>query len=319
MVVPKVSIGLPVYNGGRYLRSALESILRQDFCDFELIISDNASTDATRDICCEYSAKDSRIRYYRNEVNIGASGNFARVFELARGEYFKWAAHDDVCRPHFLSRCIETFSGAPDAVVLVAPMIELIDSEGLPSAVVLPFERLDTRALSPRSRFRHVLSNVKWAPAAYGLFRCAALKKTRLIGPYFGSDFVLVAEIALLGEIWEIPDVLIQRRFHAEISTTANRRNRDLLYWFDPARKRGWDLVSPRLRILLEYIRSVLRAPISRTQRLSCMVVVLETWSLRESARGLAAARNALAIRTRIRRLIRRVSGAPALRRRASK
>src|SRR5262245_20686564 len=130
MVVPRVSIGLPVYNGGRYLRSALESILRQDFCDFELIISDNGSTDASGDTCSANSAKATRIRYHRNEATIGASGNFARVFELARGEYFKWAAHDDVCRPQFLSRCIETFSGAPDAVVLVAPMVELIDSEG---------------------------------------------------------------------------------------------------------------------------------------------------------------------------------------------
>ena len=305
MPIPKVSIGLPVYNGEKYLCLALDSILQQDYTDFELIISDNASTDATREICSAYAAKDHRIRYYRNERNIGATGNFSRVFELARGEFFKWAPHDDVCRPQFLSRCIETFSRAPDAVVLVAPMVELIDSEGLPSAVVLPRERLDTRALSPRRRFRHVLSNVQWAPAAYGLFRRAALKKTRLIGPYLGSDCVLVAEVALLGEIWEIPDVLIQRRFHAEISTTANRRNRDLLHWFDPARKRGWDLVSPRLRILLEYTRGVLRAPISRTQRLGCVLVVLETWCLRESARGLAAARDGLAIRTRIRRLIR--------------
>jgi glycosyltransferase involved in cell wall biosynthesis len=297
----------------------LDSILQQDYGDFELIISDNASTDRTEEICQELAAKDKRIRYSRNQTNIGSSGNYARVFELAQGEYFKWAAHDDMCRPQFLSRCIETFSEAPDAVVLVAPMVALIDSEGLPSTVVLPFERLHTRALSPRRRFRHVLSNVQWAPAAYGLFRRAALKKTRLIGPYLGSDCVLLAEIALLGEIWEIPEVLTHRRFHPEISTTANRRNHDLLHWFDPARKRGWDLVSPRLRILLEYIRSVSRAPISRTQRLSCMAIVLETWSRRESARALAATRDVLAIRTRMRRLTHRVSGAPALRRRASK
>src|SRR3974377_1117825 len=103
MPVPKVSIGLPVYNGENYLRLAIDSILTQDYTDFELIISDNASADATQEICREYTARDCRIRYYRNKINIGASGNYNRVFELARGGLFKWAAHDDVHLPAFLS------------------------------------------------------------------------------------------------------------------------------------------------------------------------------------------------------------------------
>src|ERR1035438_9843576 len=100
--VPRVSIGLPVYNGENYLDPALNSILRQDYSDLELIISDNASTDATGNICREYAAKDPRIRYYRNETNIGASANFNCLVKLARGEYFKWAAHDDVHLQGFL-------------------------------------------------------------------------------------------------------------------------------------------------------------------------------------------------------------------------
>src|SRR5436190_12174806 len=94
---PIVSIGLPVFNGERYLRQALDSLLGQDFQDFELIISDNASTDRTAEICRAYVAKDRRIRYYRNESNIGSAPNYRRVFELARGEFFKWCSHDDVC------------------------------------------------------------------------------------------------------------------------------------------------------------------------------------------------------------------------------
>ena len=99
---PRVSIGLPVYNGENFLEFALDSILGQTFQDFELIISDNASTDATESICRRYAAKDSRIRYYRNPNNQGAAQNYNRVFALARGEYFKWAAHDDVCKPNYL-------------------------------------------------------------------------------------------------------------------------------------------------------------------------------------------------------------------------
>jgi glycosyltransferase involved in cell wall biosynthesis len=99
MNVPRVSIGLPVYNGQNYLRCALDSILQQDYTDFELIISDTASADASPGICQELARKDGRVRYYRNETNIGARGNYNRVFELARGEFFKWASHDDEFHP----------------------------------------------------------------------------------------------------------------------------------------------------------------------------------------------------------------------------
>src|SRR3989337_590294 len=104
--MPTVSIGLPVFNGEKYLRQALDSILAQTYQDFELIISDNASTDKTQQICREYVKKDSRIRYYRNKRNLGATRNHNRVFELSCGEYFKWASHDDLLAPEFLSRCV---------------------------------------------------------------------------------------------------------------------------------------------------------------------------------------------------------------------
>src|SRR6267142_2279410 len=119
MPVPKVSIGLPVYNGEKYLRFALNSVLQQTHDDFELIISDNASTDATQKICREYAAKDQRIRYDRNETNIGAVGNYNRVFELGRGEFFKWASHDDEFHPSLIEKCLKVFEQSPASAVLV--------------------------------------------------------------------------------------------------------------------------------------------------------------------------------------------------------
>jgi len=99
---PLVSIGMPVYNGARYIREALDSLLGQTFTDFELIISDNASTDSTEAICREYAAKDQRIRYIRQSHNLGASGNFKFVLDQALGEYFMWAAHDDKWSSNYL-------------------------------------------------------------------------------------------------------------------------------------------------------------------------------------------------------------------------
>ena len=104
---PRVSIGMPVFNGENYLAEALDSLLTQTFSDFELIISDNASTDKTEEICRAYAVRDQRIRYFRNQENLGASRNYNRVFELSSGEYFKWAAHDDLCAPEFLGRCVD--------------------------------------------------------------------------------------------------------------------------------------------------------------------------------------------------------------------
>src|SRR2546430_8992564 len=134
---PKVSIGMPVYNGADYIRRAVQSILAQDYEDFELIISDNASTDETESICREFAERDGRIRYFRNETNVGASQNYNNVFRLAKGQYFKWAAHDDECYPTMLRRCLELLERAPARVAMVYPLAELIDKQGKTQIPVL--------------------------------------------------------------------------------------------------------------------------------------------------------------------------------------
>ncbi len=115
--LPLLSVGMPVYNGQNYLAFTIEAILSQSFTDFELIISDNGSTDETEAICRAYAAQDARIRYERVEENLGAAYNFNRVFELARGRYFKWAAHDDYFTADYFERCIQVLEQNP-AVVL---------------------------------------------------------------------------------------------------------------------------------------------------------------------------------------------------------
>lgn len=292
MPVSKVSIGLPVYNGEKYLRLALDSILHQDYTDFELIISDNASTDATRKICSSYAAQDPRIRYYRNEVNIGASSNYNRVFNLAHGEFFKWATHDDIHLPGFLTRCVEVLDKAPSSVVLVAPRAEIIDDEGGKEARDWKVERLDTRYPYPHQRVADVVRYVAWATAQFGLFRSEALRKTRLIDRFHACDYVLLLEVAILGEIWEIPEVLFQRRWHRAVSTSANKTQVELLQWFDPLQKpKGrlfprmrLDLV-PRTRLALEYARSIRRMPLPTRERVLCFLTAFSYWFSRESRR----------------------------------
>jgi glycosyltransferase involved in cell wall biosynthesis len=141
--LPRVSIGLPVYNGERHLPAALDSLLAQTYRDFELIISDNALTDRTEEICRGYAARDSRIRYHRSPVNRGMIWNHDRVFHLARGEYFKWVGHDDLYDPDMLRHCVEALDRDPGAVLAMVGKVD-IDAEG--RVFRKPLYLLDTAA-----------------------------------------------------------------------------------------------------------------------------------------------------------------------------
>ena len=125
----KVSIGMPIYNGEKYLSGALDSLLNQDFKDFEIIISDNASTDYTQRVCLDYSARDKRIKYYKSEVNKGAIWNFNQTFMLSRGEYFMWASCHDIWKPAYISRCVEVLE-QESAVVLCYSSADCIGTDG---------------------------------------------------------------------------------------------------------------------------------------------------------------------------------------------
>jgi glycosyltransferase involved in cell wall biosynthesis len=127
--MPLVSIGLPVYNGERFIQKALDSLLAQDYPNMELIISDNASTDRTRDMCLTYQVKDSRVHYYRNDVNIGMMSNFKRALDLARGEYFMFAAHDDTWSPEFISILLSDLGGHPESGVVMSAL-DIVDEDG---------------------------------------------------------------------------------------------------------------------------------------------------------------------------------------------
>jgi len=128
--LPRVSIGLPVYNGEDYLAEAVDSILAQTFEAFELILSDNASTDATEEICRGYETQDPRVRYFRSPTNRGAAWNYNNTVHMANSsEYFKWAAHDDTCAPEYLRKCVEVLDRDPEVVLCHTTTID-IDAQG---------------------------------------------------------------------------------------------------------------------------------------------------------------------------------------------
>lgn len=262
---PRVTIGLPVYNGQNYLAETMESLLAQTCTDFELVISDNASTDRTETICREYAVRDERIRYYRQEENVGASANYNRVFELARGVYFKWAAHDDLLAPTYLERCVAVLDADPD-VVLAYTQAKAIDDQG--QVVKVYPGKHHFSAAAPRERFYEFVLDPHPVVAVFGLMRRDVLGRTRLIGKYAGSDRPLLSELSLLGKFYEVPEHLFFYRFHEEQSWGGNKSPQAQQAWYDP--RRADKITFPQWRLLREHVRSIERSPVGLADRASC-------------------------------------------------
>src|SRR5687768_17171063 len=179
---PRVSIGMPVRNGQKYIREAIESIVAQTFTDWELVVCDNASTDATEQIVREFAARDSRVRYHRNETDIGPAGNHNLGFHLARGEYFRWHAHDDMIAAEYLAECVKALDADP-TIVCAYPKTTIVDDRG---AFIENYDfHLRTDAANPSRRFAELVL-VKHrhhrACEIFGLMRSSALAKTPLEG-----------------------------------------------------------------------------------------------------------------------------------------
>jgi glycosyltransferase involved in cell wall biosynthesis len=256
-----------VYNGENYLAETLDALLSQTFTDCEFIISDNASTDGTQEICQLYAAKDQRVHYYRNQTNLGAARNYNRVFELSSGEYFKWAAHDDLIAPEYLERCVDVLEHQPSAVICHT-QTWIVDEEG--SLLRDCDDGLDFRSSSSYERFRDYLSRSAgmWN-AIFGLIRATELAKTPLIGSYDASDQVLLGELVLRGEVHRATEPLFFRRHHPEQSWRVYRTPQERAVWFDTA-NRGRARLPRTWEHYLEYLRAIRRVELGRGARLRC-------------------------------------------------
>ncbi|WP_414563595.1 MULTISPECIES: glycosyltransferase family 2 protein [unclassified Anabaena] len=287
--LPQLSIGLPVYNGDKFIQAALDSLLAQTFADFELIISDNASTDNTEEICRAYAAQDQRIRYYRNEKNIGCSLNFNRVFELSTGEYFKWAAYDDLHAVDFLAKCVAVLDYNPE-IVLCHSHVYFIDENGNFSQNYNL--KLNTDSLKPHERFHELLTK-HLCYQCYGVIRTSALKQIPLMGSYGTADGILLLRLGLLGRFYEIPEYLFFARIHSEQSLSMFFPNYLLFtdnktkyspsmlpdfyaytVWFDSSKK--GKILFPHWRIVWEYMLSIYLFELSIYQRVRCHISIYQ-------------------------------------------
>jgi glycosyltransferase involved in cell wall biosynthesis len=254
---------MPVYNGELYVGAAIDSLLVQTFSDFELIISDNGSTDRTQEICHDAARLDERIRYLRNQQNRGAAWNYNRVFTESTGRLFRWAAHDDLCTPKHLERCVDTLTTGLRSIVLAYPRAVVVDENG--DQIGEYDEPCDLSHPAPHVRLARLTRHLVKGNMLFGLVRREAMVRTRLHGAFASGDWVLIAELALQGPFVEVPERLFVRRFHPEMSRLANRTLEDMAEFFAPGS--GRDAGGEFSRLFREFLVAIRRAPLDPVER----------------------------------------------------
>jgi glycosyltransferase involved in cell wall biosynthesis len=237
---PMLTIGVPVYNDQRYIRGALMDILSQEFSDFELIISDNCSTDGTSAICKEVAASDPRVKYVRQPRNIGAPGNFLYLRAIGRGKYFCWVGSDDRYRPDYFSKLVAALEQNDHAVSAFSNYHE-IDEEGRRIS--------DTICLNYSSNAPTVRVLKFWLDGRrrrdvwiYGVHRMSALRKIRQFRRHWfrrseghDSSYVMLTQLLASGPYLHLDDDLHERRLHKSIGRHSYSTMGFNKYWFPVA------------------------------------------------------------------------------------
>ena len=252
--VPRVSIGIPVFNGENYLDEAIASVRAQTFDDLEVIVSDNASTDRTGQIALDHAASDERVRYVRNERNLGAAPNYNRAWSEARAPYFKWLAHDDRIAPDYLSATPDVLDREPD-VVLCNTVVDYIDCRGDSIGTyrsVLHEAGVD----DPARRFAVMVLRSHSCVDFFGLVRRSAMQDSLLHGPFHGADRAFLAQMTLRGRLVQVDRPLVEMREHEQRYTRVQQKARDRQSWHDSRRNGAIEL--PTWRLYREYL-SMLR------------------------------------------------------------
>lgn len=265
---PRLSVGLPVYNGANYLAESFDALLGQSFEDFELIVSDNASTDDTAEICRQYEKQDSRVRYFRQERNVGLAPNHNFTVDQARGELFKWASNDDLYGRDLLKLCVEALDEHPQ-VVLAHSWTAMIDGAGnVTKADKYP---LNTASPSAPERFRSMLFD-DGGDDDGGVIRTDVLRRVSRKDSYHHADRTVITEIGLHGPFYQVPDWLYFRRDHPERAERACPTMRSRCANMDP--RRADPLRHPAVRLYGEYVWSyvtmIRNAPLSRADEREC-------------------------------------------------
>jgi len=298
---PRVSFGLPVRNGGEPIRRCLDSLLAQDFEDIEILVSDNASDDGTQDVLREYSGRDSRIRLFMNETDVGQIENFNCLVRRARGEFFRWIGAEDWLEPQYATRCLAVFEEDPGAIVVTS--FFRIHYDGGESRYHEYYGEL-LESPRPARRLQRLIWSFNAGDATYeplySLIRRDVLERTALIRMMVKADRILAVELALAGRFRQLNECLAHRwKPMAESVHSAK-----YLHRYRPERSN--ELQSGPWRQFRVILSVILASQLSKIEKLRCMPLALlffvgESWlhfrgRLRKLRRSIGLTRHNLGI-----------------------
>lgn len=270
---PQITVGIPVYNGEPFLAEAIHSVQTQTVEDIEIIVSDNASTDGTEEICRSIAAEDPRVRYVRNETNLGGPGNTNLLVHEASAPLFKWAYSDDICGPTLLQDCVEALDATPGSV-LACPRVVKIDKNGdvlfAHEDAVLGFDAPEAHV-----RLRRIFRTMG-EQALFGVIRTDALRRTRLVQRHLSDGFILMTELCMQGSFPQVASPQLFVRMHDD-HYGANRRSQ--FRWIQASRRR--DRVFAYTRTTRHLIDAINRSDQPADEKRRCRNVVLRDWTLR--------------------------------------
>jgi len=283
MKTPRLTVGVPVYNGEDFIAEAITSHLEQDFGDFELIVSDNCSDDGTADIVNDFVRSDDRVSYSRTTENIGGPANFNRLFRLGSADYFRWAAADDRIEPGYLSSVVALLDNDPDVAIghshsllidpASDPMLEMdkgwLGGDGFMEAIRLLPPAGDTRfeSTEPHRRVDAVINNNHRHFFIFGIMRRHLMMQTRLHGLFYGGDRTLLVELAVRGRFEKVPEPFFASRSHAK-NSGRNGLN------FEELKQHGAEDLSYAGQVMKGYVQAIRGADLSRSDELRCLAVV---------------------------------------------
>jgi glycosyltransferase involved in cell wall biosynthesis len=272
--VPRVSIGLPVYNGENFLADAIGSVLTQSYGDLELVICDNASTDRTETIARDFAGQDTRVRYFRNERNLGAAPNYNRTWHESRGSLFKWLSHDDRLTPTYVEATVAALDSAPDAV-LCNSVVDYIDERGQVFATYDSGLAAASGA-DPVERFAAMVLRSHSCVDFFGMTRRSAMEDSLLHASFHGADRAYLAQMALRGRLIQLPGHLVQMREHRQRYTRQQADAKARQLWHDSSGAHG--VAMPTLNLYREYARLVRSEVLDPRVRRGCYGVLARWW-----------------------------------------
>ena len=272
--MPRVSIGLPVYNGENYLAEAVQSVLDQTFDDYELVISDNASTDRTAEICQDFSSSDKRVRYFRNERNLGAAPNYNLAWEKSTGEYFKWFAHDDRIKPEYLATTVSALDERPD-VILCNTVVDYIGAKGEHLGYYKSvLEQCDVESVS--ERFSTMILRSHTCVDFFGVLRRKIMEGSLLHQAFSGADKAFLAQMALRGRLLQLEEPLVEMREHPVRYTRLTKTSSMKLAWHDSTQAGKKDI--PVLTLYQVYRELVRSEQLNDADRRACKWILQRYW-----------------------------------------